>query len=264
MTAEDRSFLLSSLPNSIIIDKIERDKTVAKALQNYPNCFKYRNSIIYGQKLLDIMLFDQEDTLYIDCDIFFIKKFRLPKFEDTAVFMSDTMNAYSFQPKDFIHFKLPLYPYLNAGFFFFPRKLYDLDFIERLLNDAVIHKCLYENLLWSEQTIWAFLTAQSKVFHYFDYDQIMMAQQVMKAPVKDNITQNTIGVHLISSLRGHVFDGLQAIPVPAVTSAIYVQVKLKRANRFLNLTGFAKDRLQKKWRQIRQDRYLKFKDNWTR
>jgi len=43
-----------------------------------------------------------------------------------------------------------------------------------------------------------------------------MAQQVMKIPIKDNLTEDTIAIHLVGSLWGLVFSGLQIISPPAL------------------------------------------------
>jgi len=87
--------------------------------------------------------------------------------------MSDTFNAYSFQPKEFLRIKFPIFPYVNSGVFYSPKKLYALDFIEQLLNDKIIRKGLTKKIPWLEQTIWAFLAAKSKSFCYFDNGQII-------------------------------------------------------------------------------------------
>ena len=264
LTPADRQQLLAKLPNSNIIDKNVRDQQVAEKLNNYPSCLYYRNSTGYAQKLFDIMLYDDADVFYIDSDILFLKKFCLPQFNEIPVFMSDTFNAYSFQPWDFIRIKFPIFPYVNSGFFYFPQKMYDLDFIEQLLNDTVIRNGFINKIPWLEQTLWAFLTAKSKSFYYFDYNQIMMAQQIMKIPVKANLTEDIIAVHLVGSLRGHVFPELQSIPPPAADDNNYLQIRLMVHNRYLNNISFGIDRLKKKWRQMRPKKFSNYQVNVTR
>lgn len=121
LTTSDKQRLIVNLPKSVIINKTERNEKIPSTLKNYPLCLQYRESIIFGQKLFDIMLFDNENVLYIDCDILFLKKFSLPKFTEAPVFMSDTFNAYSFQPQHFIRIHTPLFAHIMLVFFIFQK-----------------------------------------------------------------------------------------------------------------------------------------------
>lgn len=264
LTSVDKERLLHDLPNSIIVEKSIRDKIVADKLLKYPNCLYYRNSTGYAQKLFDIMLYDDSSTFYIDSDIFFIRKFSLPQFGQIPVFMSDTFNAYSFQPKEFFNIEFPIFPYINSGFFYFPKEFYNLDYIEILLCDKNIRRGITEKIPWLEQTIWAFLVAKSKNMYYFDNQQIMMAQQIMKIPVVENITSDSIAVHLVGSLRGHVFPPLEKFkPIYSDTSK-FIEVRLSSSTGYLSKSSFFIDRLRKKWRQMRpNNKYAQYRANWT-
>lgn len=265
LTVVDKERLLHDLPNSTIIEKAIRDKIVAEKLAKHLNCLNYRNSTGYAQKLFDIVLFDEQDVFYIDSDILFLKKFKLPLFAETPIFMSDTFNAYSFTPQEFLKISFPVFPYINSGIFYFPQKLYNLDFIEQLLNDKIIINGLIKKIPWLEQTLWAFLLAKSKSIFYFDHNQIVMAQQVMKIPVNDNITDETIAVHLVSSLRGHVFPELTKTNAHIVDdSADFKQIKLEASKGYLSKLSFATDRIKKKWRQMNPKKYSTYKVNVTR
>lgn len=178
--------------------------------------------------------------------------------------MSDTFNAYSFTPQEFLKIGFPIFPYINSRIFYFPQKLYDLDFIEQLLNDKIIINGLIKKIPWLEQTLWAFLLAKSKSIFYFDHNQIVMAQQVMKIPVNNNITNETIAVHLVSSLRGHVFPELQKL-TPAINNKnVYHPIKLEVTKEYLSNISFAIDRIKKKWRQMNPKIYSTYRVNVTR
>ncbi|WP_419803155.1 hypothetical protein [Mucilaginibacter sp.] len=268
LSNEDKLLLKTSLKGSSVIDKADIDKQVEEKLSNYPACLAYRNSTIYGIKLFDIMLYKDEDTFYIDSDIYFIKNFTLPKFANLPIFMSDTFNAYSFQPLEFIQIKFPIYPYINSGFFYFPKELYNLNYIEELLNKPVIKNAfknaLAKKLYWSEQTIWAFLSGKSKAICYFNNNQIMMAQQVMKYPIQDNITSETIAIHLVSSLRTNIYNVLERDFSQKSKSTNFNHIELEYNENHLSKLGFLIDRLQKKWRQMNPKKYSNHNSNVVR
>lgn len=264
LTQDNKKQLLSAFPTCILIDKTARDQVITNKLANYRSCLNYRNNTGYAQKLFDIVLFDEQDVFYIDSDILFLKKFKLPLFAEAPIFMSDTFNAYSFTPQEFLKISFPIFPYINSGIFYFPQKLYDLDFIEQLLNDKIIINGLIKKIPWLEQTLWAFLLAKSKNIFYFDHNQIVMAQQVMKIPVNHNITDETIAVHLVSSLRGHVFPELQKL-TPAINNKnVYHPIKLEVTKGYLSNISFAIDRIKKKWRQMNPKKYSTYRVNVTR
>lgn len=264
LTEDNKKQLNKEFPGCSIINKVERDKIISAKLASYPNCLNYRNSTGYAQKLFDIVLYDEQDVFYIDSDFLFLKKFKLPVFADIPVFMSDTFNAYSFQPQEFLKIRYPIFPYINSGIFYFPQKLYDLDYIEQLLKDKTIVNGLVKKIPWLEQTLWAFLLAKSKKIFYFKHNQIVMAQQVMKIPVLNNIDDETIAVHLVSSLRNHVFPELKKLNVSNDSKKNYKQMDLEAAPKYLSKMSFAVDRLKKKWRQMYPDKIANYKINLTR
>lgn len=247
LTNDDKKHLTSALPKSIVVDKHLREKTVVEKLSNYPKCLYYRSTSNYSQKLFDLALFDDEDIFYIDSDIFFIKKFRLPEFDQDPAFMEDTQNAYSFQPLDFWQLKYPIFPYVNSGFFYFPKKLYNLNYIEELLNDVVIFKGVTKKISWLEQTLWAYLATKTGKLNYFNDQQIVMAQQILKPTISNNTNKEVIAVHLVFTLRGPGFDALTTLPLPLADENIHLLIKLKPAKSNLNRVKFISEWLRKKW-----------------
>ncbi|RYY06002.1 MAG: hypothetical protein EOP43_07540, partial [Sphingobacteriaceae bacterium] len=132
ITDEDEAKLLSELKNSVIIKKAAREAKIELLLADYPACRAYRNSTNFAQKLFDITLHDDADMLYIDSDIYFLKKFKLPQLDEMPVFMFDNQNAYSFSPLDLMKMNISVFPNVNTGLFYFPKNLFDLNFIEQL------------------------------------------------------------------------------------------------------------------------------------
>lgn len=204
LTEDDRRLLLRSLPDSRVINKAECEKVVFNKLAAYPACLNYRKTVVYARKIFDLMLYDEQDCLYIDIDVYFLKKFSLPKFSDSPVFMLDSINAYSFKPAEFLRISFPIFPKVNSGFFFFPAAQFDLRYVETLLQNPTINKGYLRGISWLEQTIWSFLASRHSSLYYFDYNQVVMS--VSKTPVN----HNTICVHLVSTFRGQ-FESVKAL-----------------------------------------------------
>lgn len=242
ITDQDEQKLLSALKNSTVIKKKERDLKLEPLLADFPACKQYRDSTNFALKLFDIMLYDDADVLYIDSDIYFLKKFVLPKLDEMPVFMTDNQNAYSFTPADLLKINIPVFPNVNTGLFYFPKNLFDLDFIEDLLQDKVIIKSFSKRMNWSEQTIWSFLAAKSRSISYFDCKQIIMADFTLKTDA------DTVAIHLVYYFRTHIKQ-LRLLPPPANENA-FTEIKLNNHSAYLNKMDFVKEKLlrkMKKW-----------------
>lgn len=241
ITDADEAQLLLSLKNSTVIRKKERDEKLGPILENFPACQNYRNSTNFSQKLFDIMLYDDRDVLYIDSDIYFLKKFVLPKLDEMPVFMADNQNAYSFTPIDLLKINIPVFPNVNTGFFYFPKNLFDLAFIEDLLNDPVIIKCFSKLPNWSEQTIWSFLAAKSRSICFFDANQVVMAGFVY------NIQPETVAMHLVFYFRTYI-KRLRILPVAETETC--AAIKLTSHSAYLNKMDFALEKLKRKMKLL--------------
>lgn len=241
ITDEDEEKLLSHLKKSVVIKKRDRDIKLEPLLADYPACKHYRNSTNFAQKLIDVMLYDTNDVLYIDSDVYFLKKFALPKLDEMPVFMYDNQNAYSFTPVDLLKINIPLFPHVNSGLFYFPQNLFSLDFVELLLNDAIISKSFKKYLNWSEQTLWSFLAAKSRSISYFDSKQIIMAGFALKTG------PDTIAIHLVYYFRSYIKQ-LRLLPPPAESACSNIKLNLNTA--YLKKTDFAIEKLRKKVRRL--------------
>lgn len=241
ITDEDEAKLLSGLKNSVVIRKTARDAKLEPMLANYPACRHYRNSTNYAQKIFDVMLFDAHDVFYIDSDIYFLKKFVLPKMEEMPVFMWDTQNAYSFTPVDLLKINIPIFPNVNTGIFYFPKHLFKMDFLEQLLNDAVINKGIKKGIPWLEQTIWSFLAAKSRSISYFDCKQVIMAGFALKTDA------DTIAIHLVYYFRTHI---KQLRLLPPADEDVCSSINLKLQGTYLKKVDFAVEKLLRKVKQL--------------
>lgn len=241
ITDADEEKLLSSLNNSVVIRKKGRDEKLGPILANYPACKNYRDSTNFAQKLFDIMLYDDQDVLYIDSDIYFLKKFALPELDEMPVFMLDSQNAYSFTPVDLLKINIPVFPNVNTGLFYFPKHLFKLDFIEALLNDPVVIRSFKKNPNWSEQTIWSFMAAKSRSISYFDCRQIVMADFALKTDA------DTIAIHLVYYFRTHIKQ-LRLMRFPDAGPCSKINLKIHTA--FLNKMDFAVEKLIRKVKRL--------------
>lgn len=241
ITSDDEKKLLSGLKNSVVVWKKDRDIKLKPILEKFPTCKHYRDSTNYAQKIFDVMLWDDRDVFYIDSDIYFLKNFVLPKMDEMPLFMADTQNAYSFTPIDLLKINVPVFPNVNSGIFYFPKNLFSLEFIEQLLNDAVIGKGVKKGIPWLEQTIWSFMAAKSRSICYFDCKQIIMADFALKTDAE------TVAIHLVYYFRSHIKQ-LRLLPKSADNS--YAEIKCEMNTRYLNKINFAAEKLIRKIKRV--------------
>jgi hypothetical protein len=185
------------LAGATVIKKKDRESLILKKMERYPACIAFRSSNVLGLKLFDVMLYDEDNLLFIDSDVFFLRPFSWPILsQEGPVFMQDVMNAYSFDPFDFIQVKHAIFPRINTGMISFPRNLYRLDLIEELLKGI----CKPERVTkfsygWIEQTIWAFLAGLKEFVFYFNSQQFIIPTN------KLILDTDTIAIHLVSNRR---------------------------------------------------------------
>ena len=213
LTSDDIYRLQTLIPDSTVIDRNECEAIILKKLLHYPSCSHYRKTTIYARKIFDIMLYDENDAIYIDSDVFFVKKFKLPDFGLYPVFMYDSENAYSFKPNEFLYIKFLIFPKVNSGFFYFPSKQFDLDYIELILKDKFIHRGFIRGISWLEQTVWSFMASRYAKLSYFNTLEVVMAQKQLA------IDSQTICVHLVSTYRNH-FDKVKKYASDKYTAAV--------------------------------------------
>lgn len=244
LTIGDSERLLTAFPTSEIIWRKDREPIILDKLRNYPNCYNYRKSSIYAHKLFDITLLESEDVFFIDSDVFFISKFKLPEFNGSPIFMKDKRNAYSFGAREFLAINDPIYPKFNSGLFFFPQSAFNLSLLDKLLGDPKIteHKT---RKVWLEQTLWAFCAALTDKLYHFDPDQVVLARK------ETLITEKTIAIHFVSTFRSQ-FEKFKDINIEHNSS--FKQMTLTRLERTLGNAEFLADCLRKGvYRRIGKD-----------
>jgi len=192
----------SFLENTVVITKKSREAKILDKLSNYPQCLNFRKHNVFAYKLLDTMLYDNNDFFYIDTDIFIIKKFILPDFDVYPIFMKDLQNGYFFEPALFFKIDSPILPYVNAGFSYFPNSLFNLTLVESLFKKHFTTATI--NHAWAEQTMWAFLAAECEKTYYFNSEQVVLATNNMV------INKKAIAIHLVTGTRFHL-DSLRAL-----------------------------------------------------
>lgn len=210
LTKSDSEQLISVFPTSEIIWRKDREPIILNLLRDYPNCYNFRKSSIFAHKLFDVSLLGSEDVFFIDSDVFFISKFKLPEFRGSPIFMKDKRNAYSFGARDFLAIEDLIYPKFNSGLFYFPQSAFNLSLLEKLLGDPKI--TAHETRKgWLEQTLWAFCAALTDKVYYFNPTQVILARRETK------ITEQTIAIHFVSTHRSH-FKEFKDIEIDPNTS----------------------------------------------
>ena len=73
LTFDDIYRLQFLIPDSTIIDGDEYEAIILKKLLHYSSCYHYSKTTIYARKIFDKTLYDENDAIYIDSDIFLLK-----------------------------------------------------------------------------------------------------------------------------------------------------------------------------------------------
>jgi hypothetical protein len=241
LSPEDREKLAIGLPGSRILDRHIADELMAECLAAYPNARAFRDSSVWGLKLLDIVLAELGLCFYLDSDIRFFRPFR-GLFVDAStrgrcVFLRDTVwQAYSIRPWHLLDQRgLQVASGINTGLTLCDPQVFDLGFVDWFLGQLdwrVIPA-------WTEPTCWAALALRAD-------GQAVDPKQVTNLYPSAKVTQQTLGAHFLSAYRSQwqaLLDqplrGLNASPVdinflplkplPAASMAIN-QVKRKLQN----------------------------------
>lgn len=228
---DDIQKLESSLPDSTVVTRKSREESVMQQLADYPYCRQLRESNVFGFKLFDTMLYDDAEFFYLDTDIYFLKPFAFPQFGPNPVFMRDAINGYYFKQHQFLKISAPVMPLINAGFYYFPRRLFKLSIVENLLEKYFTPENMSH--MWAEQTLWAFLGAEVKDAYYFNPQQVVLAKHRLK------LNDKTIAVHLVSIARRN-FEAVKSLAKKESHPADdFELIKLEKINAPLRKTAFA-------------------------
>ena len=221
LTSADRFKLAEALPWLRILDRSDADLIMDELLAPYPNARAFRQSSVWGLKLLDVVLAETGLCFYLDSDIRFFRPFR-GLFVDAAtknrcVFLRDTVwQAYSIRPWHLLDSRsLRVASGINTGMTLFDPHVYDLDFVDWFLGQLdwrVIPA-------WTEPTCWAALALRADG-HAVD------PMQITNLYPSAIVTDKTIGGHFLSSYRA-TWDTLLKRPLQD-TTAMPVDLRFHR------------------------------------
>lgn len=169
LTPDDRARLAERIVHCVIVDRREAGEQVAERLRRHPRCARFRQENILGLKLFDAPLLSQDRTRFCDTDILFTRPVRcagyfLDESPHPFVAMRDYRDSYavSFERWPLLRrhgIRLP--SRFNSGMFSFGPAVYDLDYMEWLL-DLDARTGLFDSMpFWAEQTIYAALAARA-------------------------------------------------------------------------------------------------------
>ena len=169
LTPDDRARLADRIAHGVVVDRREAGEQVAERLRRHPRCAKFRNENILGLKLFDAPLLARGRTLFCDTDILFTRPVRCAGYflgESPYPFVAtrDYRDSYAVNfgrwPLLRRHgIRLP--SRFNSGMFSFGPAVYDLDYMEWLL-DLDARTGLFASMpFWAEQTIYAALAARA-------------------------------------------------------------------------------------------------------
>ena len=212
LTEEDK-ILFTALPNLIIKDKKEVDAKANEALKKYPFCKAWRGENAFTVKLFDMAVVEENDYVYFDSDIFFIRPFtgleRRQFGEEDLVLMYDRFDYYSLNYFErFIYPRVKFPDKINAGFYYLKKEAIDWDLFEWLFSQQQYFP--RDKELWrvslADQTAWALLGANSE-------SKIFKKKHIIIPAGIDEITNETVAVHLIKRLKAfpEVYEHVQSL-----------------------------------------------------
>lgn len=197
VTPEDQAAFAEMVPSSSFVLKKDADAPMNEFLSKYPACRKLRDNLVFGLKIFDIQVLENDDNLaYTDCDILFLKPFRglfemPPDPKAGGIFMRDPVQAYCLRSIQYLATpKLKLADRLNGGLLYFRRSAFDWDLVEWFLthNEFNVHP------YWKEQTAWSVLAAATNSWMWDE-------KQVRVVTSGDDFDNDLVVAHFVSNYR---------------------------------------------------------------
>jgi len=214
LTAEDEARLRGAFPAVRIVRRADADAIMAEKLARHPHARAFRASV-WGLKLLDVVLLDDEDCYYVDGDLRFFRPFRglftRSALAGRCVFLRDLVwTAYSIRPWHLLdRRRLRVAEGINTGLTLIDRACFDLDFADWFLAQPdwrVIPA-------WTEPTCWAALAARANG-HAID------PAQIVNLYPQARVDEHTVGAHFLSAYRAHFVADMQRPPAGGVPTDI--------------------------------------------
>jgi hypothetical protein len=247
LTEEDMILLLD-IPKVNIKIKKEVDEQADEELKNYPFCRQWRGQNAFTIKLFDMALIENDDFVYFDSDVFFLKPFtglnRKAAGYESLVLMSDRFDYYSMNYYErYIHPRIKFPDKINAGFYYLKRGTLDLDLFEWIFSKQEFFP--RDKELWrvslADQTAWALLAAKKNA-------SIWQKNQVLIPTSMGDIQASTIAVHIIKRLAGFniLYAGIKSLLYKSNQEAVQLETEKVK---FKNLFSAAVDRIKFKLTQ---------------
>jgi hypothetical protein len=194
LTHEDATRLNQLFPGIRIISRAEADSLVLNELarRGLKNCLRLRQSLIFALKLFDPFFFGDTNYFFLlDSDILFYRRSSIINehlASGVPLFGKDVMYSLALSP---VEFEVVTESYLshpfNAGFIGVPRKIVDLELIERWLEHASFWERQGEKAsYYAEQTVWAGLLSRNKAS--------VLDESFVVSP-RGPVTESTVGAH---------------------------------------------------------------------
>jgi hypothetical protein len=190
-------------PNAKVVDPAMAGAAVAKKLEKFPNCMRFRSAQPCARRIIDLpILCSSPFILMLDSDIFFLRKpeeliehlssIRSGRF----VFERDMQDAY-FASLDELRecFGVEVSALVNCGIMLADVSHFKYDLLEHWLE-----RDDFDRHPWAEQTLWAMYAGQERTaFLGNEYDVTMAAK----------IETNTVMKHYIKPIRDFLYtDGI--------------------------------------------------------
>ena len=201
LTEDDCAALRRALPVAAIIHRRQADDAMADRLSRYPACSRARRENILMLKLFDVALLGEDDIRYCDTDVLFMRPVAgvfEPRESPAALFMHDIDHGYAVRPWHLWPgngMRLPRC--LNSGLFVFPRRHFDLDYLEWVLSRESLRRIFSHIAVWAEQTCWAALAFRAGC-RLWDPERIAVVDD------KWTLRERTVAAHFVSSARGRL------------------------------------------------------------
>lgn len=202
---EDEAIACGWGKNIHVLRRSQREEHLAEALGKYSACREYRAEFPFAHKLLDLPLLAKQlghdRFLYTDSDVLFLRNCQGFLQNDANLHLQTDAIKLSVKLFD-VFFKYGWkIPYrFNAGFFSYPTHAFDFDLVEYFLAQP---EC--RHFPWvSEQTCWAVLFGRLTDVVCPDSVQFVCREKF------EGPDENTRAIHLIGSLKPHVFDWSQS------------------------------------------------------
>ncbi len=176
LDASDLAAVRAAVPAAAVVDRSVLAAVVDPVVAGRPNCRTFRGIHPWALKLIDVPVYAAgRPFAFVDSDVLFVRDFtgldRGPAGDVDLAYMHSYANIYAMTlPQRFRRWgRTPVADRCNSGLLYVGAGAYDLDFVERFLNDVERNA----HVLLAEQTGWAALAARARRSGAFDRRQVV-------------------------------------------------------------------------------------------